>query len=180
VEKICATCKINKDVNEFHKDKSYKDGYKYSCKECLRNALEERIRLGYDKKDYIKKYYIKNKDKVNKQNRDNYYLNGGKEKQKQKAIMLKIEIMSNYGGCCTCCGENNLECLTIDHINNDGKQHRKEIGIGCLYKWLKDNNFPKENFQILCYNCNMIKFKYGECPHQRNFREEIISNENLY
>ncbi len=78
---------------------------------------------------------------------------------------LKFEIMTHYGGACICCGENHIEFLTIDHINGDGKKHRKEIGPR-LYAWLKRNNFPKDNFQILCFNCNNAKAHFGYCPHQ--------------
>ena len=50
--------------------------------------------------------------------------------------------------------------LTIDHIDNNGEVHRREIGrsggIG-FWEWLCLNNFPK-NFQILCRNCNWRKY----------------------
>lgn len=60
-----------------------------------------------------------------------------------------------------------LEFLQIDHINNDGKEHRKASGCGsgeAMYRWLKKNNYPA-GFQVLCCNCNYAKMKYGECPH---------------
>jgi hypothetical protein len=56
--------------------------------------------------------------------------------------------------------------LQIDHVNNDGKQHRKVIGQGRTYFWLKKNNFPSD-FQVLCANCNFAKGHYGTCPHTR-------------
>ena len=37
-------------------------------------------------------------------------------------------------------------------------------------KWLIKNNFP-EGYQILCYNCNTVKARYGQCIHERNRRE---------
>ncbi len=47
------------------------------------------------------------------------------------------------------------EWLTIDHINNDGAAHRKEIGEGGtnFYRWLRKNNYPL-GFRTLCWNCN--------------------------
>lgn len=85
---------------------------------------------------------------------------------------LKHEVIVAYGGKCACCGEDNELLLTIDHINNDGKQHREELGTRpetesrTLYRWLRRNHFPKDNFQCLCYNCNLGKAYYGVCPHQ--------------
>jgi hypothetical protein len=70
-------------------------------------------------------------------------------------IDLKIEVFEHYGSKCACCEEDTLEYLTIDHINNDGATHRKEIGTQ-IFPWLKSNNYPN-NFQILCFNCNYVK-----------------------
>lgn len=84
---------------------------------------------------------------------------------------LKMDIINNYGGCCQCCGERRFAFLTIDHINNDGAKHRKELGFNSsywFYKWLQNNNYPKENLQLLCYNCNLGKRKLGYCPHEKN------------
>jgi hypothetical protein len=90
---------------------------------------------------------------------------------KKSYIELKEEIIIAYGSICQCCGENNPEFLTIDHINEDGAKHRKEIGksAGCnFYRWLRKNNYPKDNFQLLCYNCNCAKHRFGYCPHKLN------------
>ena len=81
---------------------------------------------------------------------------------------LRAEVLAHYGGSkCVCCGETIQEFLAIDHINGGGNAHRKQIGRGNTYKWLKNNNFPP-GFQVMCHNCNMAKAFYGECPHQRN------------
>jgi len=73
-----------------------------------------------------------------------------------KQIKLKKHIYGIYGGKCKNCECNKCEFLTIDHVNNDGAQHRSIIGNN-IYTWLKQNNFPSE-FQLLCYNCNYIKY----------------------
>lgn len=80
---------------------------------------------------------------------------------------LKKEVILEYGDCCACCGESDPRFLTVDHVNNDGKQDREQIGGGnSLYAWLRKNGFPKDRFQLLCWNCNLAKFHYGECPHK--------------
>jgi len=81
---------------------------------------------------------------------------------------FKIPVFNHYGWKCKCCKETIKEFLTIDHINNDGAQHRKKIGSWsiALYRWLVENNFPK-GFQTLCFNCNFVKGMYGKCPHKK-------------
>ena len=80
----------------------------------------------------------------------------------------KDQAYKHYGGYqCACCGETEPKFLTIDHINNDGAKHRREIGRGGdqIYSWLKEHNYPK-GFQILCMNCNWGKARNkGVCPH---------------
>lgn len=69
---------------------------------------------------------------------------------------------------CVCCDESNIKFLTIDHINNNGAQHRKESKCGSgpkFYQWLKDNNYPT-GYQIMCMNCNWARSRYGICPHK--------------
>lgn len=81
---------------------------------------------------------------------------------------LRKETFDAYGGRCACCGEDQLEVLTIDHVNNDGAEHRKITGAGSrFYAWLRKEGFPQDGrFQILCFNCNIAKKIYGTCPHQ--------------
>lgn len=90
---------------------------------------------------------------------------------------LRAEVFSRYGGPrCACCGEANPMFLSLDHINNDGAQHRREIagknrGGGwqngwLFYVWLRRNNYPPLALQVLCFNCNLGKWKNrGTCPH---------------
>lgn len=89
---------------------------------------------------------------------------------KREYIDLKSEVFTHYGNICKCCGfTGNPKFLTIDHINNDGAKHRKEIGHSttALLRWLKKNNYPTDNFQLLCWNCNMGKARNGGiCPHK--------------
>lgn len=83
---------------------------------------------------------------------------------------LKIAAFEAYGGAvCNCqgCNEKRLNFLAIDHINNDGYEHRKNQGKGVkIYRWLKKNNYP-EGYQVLCHNCNWSKHANGgKCDHE--------------
>lgn len=89
---------------------------------------------------------------------------------KRRREKVKDTVFSHYGNKCACCSEEEKEFLCVDHINNDGKNHRKVEGIGgghTLHEWLIKHNFP-EGFQLLCWNCNMSKhFGKGVCVHNR-------------
>lgn len=87
---------------------------------------------------------------------------------------LKYRTISEYGGICICCQEDNSIFLTIDHIDSNGNGSRKELEKetghkmtgGNFYRWLKKQGYPKDNFQVLCFNCNFAKHVLGVCPHQ--------------
>jgi len=86
---------------------------------------------------------------------------------------IKDECYNAYGGyICACCGETQPKFLSLDHINNDGAEHRRQVagmnagGGKKIYSWLIANNFPP-GFQILCMNCNWGKARNGGvCPHK--------------
>jgi|APLak6261660231_1056022.scaffolds.fasta_scaffold00088_20 hypothetical protein len=95
------------------------------------------------------------------------------EKAKRLSLKIKDEVYNAYGGYkCACCGETQKLFLSIDHVLNDGNEHRKinanAAGGDRIYRWLKKNNYPKD-FQILCMNCNTGKHRNnGICPHKNN------------
>lgn len=146
--------------------------------------------MPYKDKEDRKKYYSKNKDKINERRReynnrpevkkrikklDKIWRNKNKEKltklykkyKKKYDLKMKNQVFEYYGRECVCCGESNIKFLSIDHINGKGTKHRKKIKIK-IYKWLIDNNFPK-GFQTLCFNCNWGKhLNNGICPHKEN------------
>ena len=85
---------------------------------------------------------------------------------KNKKI-AKDKCYNAYGGyVCACCGVIGESFLTLDHINNDGAEHRKLFNPSALYRWIIRNNFPAM-FQVLCWNCNCGKnMNGGVCPHK--------------
>ena len=72
---------------------------------------------------------------------------------KRKVIVLSI--YSNYKMCCEFCGEDDIDVLTIDHINGGGHKHRRQINQD-FYGWLVRNKFPS-GYRVLCFNCNWKK-----------------------
>lgn len=102
---------------------------------------------------YHKKYYREHKKAAR-----NYQISR-RSKTRADAQILKIKCLAYYGP------EKKVQCsypkcdivdsdmLSLDHINNDGANHRKRLsanGSG-LYHWLKKNGFP-QGFQTLCFN----------------------------
>jgi hypothetical protein len=83
-------------------------------------------------------------------------------------LRVKLEVFNAYGGArCACCGEEHIEFLSLDHIGNNGAEHRKSVPATTLYNWIRKNGFPP-GFQVLCMNCNFAKGHFGKCPHQEH------------
>ena len=70
---------------------------------------------------------------------------------------------------CGCCGERVVEFLSLDHVNDDGATHRRELGVtggGQFYGWLRKTGYTYEGLVVACHNCNMARALYGQCPHK--------------
>lgn len=96
-------------------------------------------------------------------------------KSKRYDLALRKRVIDAYGGKCACppCGEMEFWFLCLDHVNNDGSAHRKEVGKGlAVYRWARNNGYPA-SLQVLCHNCNMAKQYAGKCPHQTNHQTQI-------
>lgn len=61
-----------------------------------------------------------------------------------------------YGGKCVECGEADTEVLVLDHVNDDGHEHRKTVGNPQVFLDLKRRGYPPV-VQVLCANDNMRK-----------------------
>lgn len=87
--KICKKCKEEKELSEFGKDKTSKDGLSAKCSVCYKQyyleTREKRLEVSkiYNqnnkekKSEYVKKFYLENKEYFQKWNEEN------KEKQKE-------------------------------------------------------------------------------------------------
>lgn len=123
-----------------------------------------------DKNAVYQKTHTEVRDRIVK---DWYWRNVEAQRARLRARSAEAKrlVFNEYGRACVCCGEDGESFLTIDHINNDGAEHRRRIGNGGLYRWLIKNEFPKDNFQTLCYNCNNSKrVNKGICAHKTGLR----------
>ena len=163
--KVCSGCKIEKDINEFNKNKTRKDGYHHYCKTCSKEF--ERIYLlnpiNRKKKNIIslQSYYLNIEQSMIKDYKRS-------DKKKNRICDLTIEwVKENITSkkCIYCGDTKNIGCDRID--NNKGH--------------------TKDNVQPCCKNCNYIRNTYFSVEEMKligllksqfdkNNKAEIINN----
>jgi len=102
----------------------------------------------------------KNRNRVNKSALKHYKKDPSKHhKAVHKArVKVRLDMIKAYGGKCVRCGISDVDVMDIDHINNNGAEDRKNHLHGYnLYRHLKKHGWPKDEFQLLCKNCNWKK-----------------------
>lgn len=157
--KTCSSCKQAKPFGDFAPRE-------YRCKVCMAEKARAWNRKNRDR-------FNANKRRSHHNTKHTEHAAKVREIYKRQREKIRAEVFAAYGGYeCACCLETNPLFLTIDHVNNDGAEHRREIwqksrnGSGsALYAWLKKQDFPP-GFQVLCFNCNCAKQRNGGiCPH---------------
>jgi len=144
----CEKCRTNRNNTYIGlSDKASSEG---KCGQCRKNIPKEGLKTCDECSEQSRKYYLKTKSQRQRKNKD-----------------IKLSVFDHYGHKCVCCEESHELLLTVDHINNDGKNHREKIGSGVpIYKEIISMGFPSF-YQLLCFNCNMGKYlNNGVCPHQ--------------
>lgn len=159
--KFCSICKKSKSINEFDVCRNSYDGFQGYCKLCRIEYNKQWRANNPDWREYRRNHRKLHKEQISIHD-------------KNKRLKLKQEFMKEYGGVCICCGESNICFLSIDHIDGKGKEHRLKLGIskrgGSTSNVLRDirkRGWPKDNYRILCYNCNIARAQNnGICPHE--------------
>lgn len=175
--KVCAKCGVNKPVSNYHISPGVKPGglvvYSY-CRPCHAAMQRERNKRDAADRDRTKaeagrmahvpkdmQYRLDRWERV-------------KTRAREAARQTRLDTLSHYSRgemACACCGERTVQFLSLDHINNDGAEHRRQTrqpggGDTNIFKWAKKHGYPPM-FQVLCMNCNMAKGMYGSCPHEQ-------------
>lgn len=112
-------------------------------------------------------YYYRNQNKILQKKKEcravnrEEYNKRHREQARIRLAKLKDTVLTFYGGgvCrCVVCGEDRVDCLSLDHINNDGYKHRKTSKLlgSRFYAYLAREGLPAE-YQTLCMNCQWIK-----------------------
>jgi len=144
------------------------------CIDCANKASDGRVRCDEcreKRRSSCKKWVEKNQDvvkanrvKYRRENRDKLAKYGKQYRREYRNKTLDL-----YGGKCACCGEGEKDFLQFDHINGDGKQHRKDVGrsMKLLRDLYNNHELYKDRIRVLCANCHFAITSYGECPHVR-------------
>jgi hypothetical protein len=113
------------------------------------------------KKQRNKEYYEKNKaackDRYKTWYRKNKELRSKYDSNRRNN--LRITVLTYYSKGipkCNLCFFDDVRALVIDHINDDGAYHRKQLQGQMIYIDIINKGYPK-GFQVLCANCNTIK-----------------------
>ena len=126
MKKICTTCHTEKDMAEFRKDRTQKDGYQPRCKLCVRARSAELYSSTY-------KATVRERDAAIRA---------------ANAAKL-LEYKQTHP--CVCCGESEAVCLDFHHTDPS----TKEFGIACGLQrsWAKILKEIKKCV-VVCANCH--------------------------
>ncbi len=174
--KICSKCKLDKPLEAFSKDDSKNSGYYSSCRECVSSYVSNKVKkiaLNNNKEFYqqqegklkycsrcklTKDIKLFSKNKCSKDGYVTFCKDCLAVYYSEKFQDLRNKVYNHYGKKCKFCGIDDIDVLAIDHVLNDGATERKFITLEQMYKKILKENFPN-NYQVLCYNCNIKKYK---------------------
>jgi hypothetical protein len=142
------------------------------------------------RKQYMKNYYIKNKEhlkqlgkdwrkkhksenlkrikKWREQNKEQTKINNAKSAYK-RIRETRIEILNLLGNKCSICGYSDPRALQIDHVNGGGRKELRKFSNYFIHlKFvLTQIKAGSKDYQLLCANHNAIKRYENERPISR-------------
>lgn len=130
--KECTRCKISKDITDFSKKSTSKDGLQHVCKACHSIYIKEHY--SDNKKYYKDKAYIRNKD-VRIEN-----------------LQYTINYLKKHP--CVDCGESDPLVLEFDHIKDKRKAVSRLVSMH-----VSTDTLQKEidKCEVRCCNCHRRK-----------------------
>lgn len=134
MKKICNTCKKEKDLGEFNKNKTRKDGLQTICKICSRKRS--------------RKFY---KDNVDSQRIIIYKQKKDRKKESRQKIN---EYLSSHP--CVDCKNDNIIVLEFDHRDQEKKHKAISEMVASGYAWIKIKQ-EIDKCDVRCANCHRIK-----------------------
>lgn len=150
---------------------SYRLWYAANRTRLIAKAVARRRAKGRQySREIERRYYIKHREQMRAKGRRDYARHRERRAEQARAHrrQLREEFIIAYGGECACCGEQEHVFLTLEHKNRDGKLHRNTYGTSAqILADLKRRGWPKENYELLCFNCNRASWELGICPHRK-------------
>lgn len=131
--KICSCCKKVKELKEFNKNKTKKDGYSTLCRQCSNERS----------KSYYRENTSHHRDVITKRKKENRSINQNK----------LLDILKSSS--CKDCGNSDVRVLEFDHISDDKYRNVADL-LGQGYGW---EVIQKEinKCEIVCANCHRIR-----------------------
>lgn len=141
------------------------------CDRCKDYMTDWRAANKDKKRIHDRTYEAKHRERVNARFRARSKSEHGRALRKAALrrwkVKIRTEMVAAYGGCCECCGETELRFLTLEHKNGGGSKHRKELGgQGAVMVQLRRLGWPKTDYTVLCFNCNLVTKDGLPCPHK--------------
>lgn len=178
-EKTCTKCHATKALEAYNRNAQCKDGLHPYCRDCQRDYKREWDIANREKQRQYKrehyqanreqelerhrKYRQENRDRRNEYNRrwvaDNPEYHP--QYRQEYSSTIRQEVFEHFGTRCVKCGS--ADRLELDHVNNDGMEHRKELGLPGgghrFYRYLVLNDFRTDRYelQVLCHECHKAK-----------------------
>jgi len=160
-------------------NRKYHDEHK---EECDLRVIEYNKEHPEKQKEYHKRWSEKNSEKIKeykkKWNEHPNHKIKNKECQIIRTRRYKIRTIEKIAEFhrssveCWRCHESRLWCLTIGHINQDGKEDRTNNGSGTtFYKQIIDGNRACDDLKIECISCNYCLQWYGKYPDEITEKE---------
>ena len=131
---------------------------KFCSDQCRKVSADERgvpLQKLETKRKSQEKYTAKNKEKL-------------KMIKQSYRLRLKYKVLTHYSveetPMCARCGQDDVDMLNLDHINDDGAEDRKKMSIAGRgagqgtrsYEAYSASGYP-EGLQVLCASCNLKK-----------------------
>ncbi|MGY5151581.1 MAG: hypothetical protein ACW9XA_04875 [Candidatus Nitrosopumilus sp. bin_6a] len=165
----CKECKENKiafmTIDHIKPRKEYGHNRETSSSALYRILKKDNFPSGYR----VLCYNCNMIKEVKKRRKDKKSTNKATIRENRYGHKLKSDVMEKYSNgkpCCSCCGFDNIDGLSIDHkLGRKHHGHSRSFSSKIFYQFLKRENFPK-GYQVLCINCNSAKGKIGKCPHK--------------
>ena len=73
---------------------------------------------------------------------------------RSRSYRYRLDVVEALGAVCADCGYTDIRALEIDHVHDNGAEHRKSGRGASYYKSMLDH---LDEYQVLCSNCNQIK-----------------------
>ena len=162
-EKVKEYLQKNKEILNL-KSNIYRKNH---LKEDAKRSSEYRKRHPEKVKEALRLNHLKNREYRNK-------------KSKEEQASLKLETFKKYsdGNSPTCeiCKESDLAFLTLDHVRGrKAEGHSTSFSGHKLWRHLRKQNYPP-GYQVLCWNCNVLKYRNESIVHSSNYKAMWAKN----